>query len=165
MLDRLYKGLVDYGAHLVAARGRHCRTGSTPTNSRVGTGSTTLVRRTSWLAVAAVLLTAGGAACSRAAAGAEAPPRPDVADAGQVSVSRVKSLAAGAVDGAGLPVVEEGDCRAICEELLGCQQGPWKKPADCADACEASNEDAVSGRTYRCVAKARSCARMKKCTR
>jgi hypothetical protein len=142
------------------------RAGSTHTNERAGTGNTTLATHTGWLAVA-VLVAVCGVACSRAgaAAVAEAPVRPTGPDGGHVSAPRVKSTDAGVTDGAALPIVEEGDCPAICEKLLRCKQGPWKKPADCQDACEASNEDAISGRTYRCVAKAKSCSRMKKCTR
>jgi len=134
-------------------------------SARAGTGSTTLALHTSWVTVAAVLLVLAGAAGSRAGAAlrVESPRHSEPPEAGHVVQGR--SPDAGVAEPAALPVVEEGDCPAICEKLLNCKQGPWKNAADCADACEASNEDAISGRTYRCVAKAKSCGRMKKCTR
>lgn len=135
-------------------------------SARVGIGSTTLGFRTSCLAIAAALVLMTGASCSRADAATGIPSaRRQVPDAGHVSVARANGPDGGGNDNAALPVVEEGDCSAICEKLLRCKQGPWTKPADCTDACDASNEDAISGRTYRCVAKAKSCDRMKKCTR
>lgn len=122
--------------------------------------------RTSLLTLLALITVAGGA-CSRAgiATAAEAAARPGGRDGGHGSASRMAGTDAGAPDGAALPVVEEGDCPSICEKLLRCGQGPWRNPVDCQDACEASNEDAISGKTYRCVAKAKTCSRMKKCTR
>jgi hypothetical protein len=63
------------------------------------------------------------------------------------------------------PVVDVGDCPAICGKLLSCKGGPFDTLSDCSDACEGSIDDRKSAKTYRCVAKARDCAHVKTCSR
>jgi hypothetical protein len=87
-------------------------------------------------------------------------------DGGSKKPSRPKTEAPKADGGAPtLPVAEVGDCPAICDKLLRCKEGPFDTASDCADACEASIDDAKSAKTYRCVARATDCKRIKACTR
>jgi hypothetical protein len=78
----------------------------------------------------------------------------------QLAVALLALAPAGAPE---LPAVPRGDCPAICGKLLKCKAGPWDSAADCASACEASIDDATSAKTYRCAARARSCAAIAKC--
>ena len=70
-------------------------------------------------------------------------------------------------DGGGpeMPAAAEGDCPAICAKLIRCKHGPWDTLADCVDACEGAVEDEVASKTYRCAAKATTCATLKRCGR
>jgi hypothetical protein len=64
-----------------------------------------------------------------------------------------------------LPAAAEDDCVAICAKLIRCKHGPWDTNADCVDACEGAREDETASKTYRCAAKATTCAKLKRCGR
>jgi hypothetical protein len=106
------------------------------------------MRRSVAWAVVFTLVALSGGAISRRAAGAPAA-RPSKADGGAGD----------------LPVAQAGDCPAICAKLLKCKAGPFDTSEDCTAACEASLDDGVSAKTYRCAARARSCAAIAKCSR
>ena len=62
------------------------------------------------------------------------------------------------------PVLQVPDCKPICERLLFCKAGPWKKVQDCVDACEPTNEDSAKAeKTYDCVGRAQSCGDVRRC--
>lgn len=87
-------------------------------------------------------------------------------DAGAAPRAKPPEKSPGQPDGGvALGAVPEGDCPAICSKLLGCKHGPWDSQADCLDACEGALEDEGASKTYRCAAKATSCAKLKRCGR
>lgn len=157
------------------------------TSSKDGIGSTTLVTSISAarVAVLAVCVAAAAAVSGCSVPAGHARERPEasssasspVRDAGAVwdgarqaapASRKGKGPSASASDAgtkSALPVVSDGDCVAVCSKLLQCGHGPWDTEAECRDACEAAVEDNTSGKTYRCVAKATTCAKVKRCGR
>jgi len=87
-------------------------------------------------------------------------------DAGQTSTAARQNT--GNPDASGyktskLPRVEMGDCPAICEKLQRCKEGPFDAVSECTTACEAAIDDPTSARTYRCLARATDCRRIRSC--
>jgi hypothetical protein len=140
-----------------------------PTTSNGSTGSasrTTLaVDRGRLVVLLGLLLVGPAGACSTGTGhaapplgrGGAAAPKPD----GKMAPPTAKP------DGGApeLGVASEDDCAAICAKLLRCQHGPWDTEEDCRDACDGAIDDATSSRTYRCAAKATTCAKLKRCGR
>jgi hypothetical protein len=145
------------------------RMGSIRIRVKAGRGSTTLAKSIDLTSRCLPLLLALAFACSRSVGAAPAKAEsPDNSrfDAGRIREgARQKTEnpdAAGNI-GPRLPRVETGDCPAICDKLLLCKEGPFDSAADCATACEAAIDDPISAKTYRCLARATECKKIKSC--
>lgn len=86
-------------------------------------------------------------------------------EAAKVKLAAAERVSAEVSNGAGADVSDsDGDCEKICAKLLRCKAGPWESAEDCSAACEGAQEDRIASRTYRCVARAKSCSAIARCT-
>jgi hypothetical protein len=143
--------------------------GSIRIRARAGTGSITLAKSIDLTSRCLSLLLSLTFACSRPVGAA--PAKAGSPDNSRVDASRIHEGARQKMEnpdasgsmGSRLPRVETGDCPAICDKLLLCKQGPFDSVADCAAACEAAIDDPISAKTYRCLARATECKKIKSC--
>jgi tetratricopeptide (TPR) repeat protein len=85
-------------------------------------------------------------------------------EAAKVKLAAAETVSAEVPKGAGADVSDsDGDCEKICAKLLRCKEGPWDTAEDCSAACEGAQEDRIASRTYRCVARAKSCSAVARC--